>query len=88
MEKGVSLSIRHLLKCTTNYPRHNGIRTACGNTDASTAELPGLKEREVPKSEFDYLSFVVLFTSVNCARPDIATAVGILVDAMLAASFM
>jgi hypothetical protein len=61
-------------------PDDNGIRNKLVETPMlHTAELPRLKEREVPKSEFDYLSFVACCLHlVNCARPDIATAVGIL----------
>jgi hypothetical protein len=44
-----------------------------------TTTLRRLAEREVPKSQFDYLSFVgCCLHLVNCPRPDIATAVGIL----------
>ena len=44
-----------------------------------TTTLRRLAEREVPKSQFDYLSFVgCCLHLVNCSRPDIATAVGIL----------
>ena len=44
-----------------------------------TTILHRLAEREVPKSQFDYLSFVgCCLHLVNCSRPDIATAVGIL----------
>ena len=44
-----------------------------------SVELPRLKEREVPDSEFRYLSAIgsLLYIS-GCTRPDIAAATGIL----------